>query len=408
MIAACATNPLSDYLFEYALLVLGFLHIIHGLTKELLSKLAGWEWFYPFLVAVTNFLSSSGLVKLFEDRCIPPKFSEAFTVRFDKSFSKLKEWRWGTVMKILIDMIALESVFDTFWNLAKLLAGSSLEAREFKDDSAPSVNLQLVDEAIRCKKFWCYAKMLLRLQDLLARIAEWAEGCPCHDVDISELPRGHPRRKQIKDAKINCPASGCRAPEVVAGDLDDMTKELANKSLVGVSLVCAKAGLAQEDTAFVVDDFSLGISDALLVLRMKIGHWMFLPYILVGLAVACEDKARSIAIEVLRQFDTSTLPQTLHHRLTHLFCVAGAALRVALEMFIAGATRRSIPVLWWSISKFRFICIVERDIEGVHAKLKKGTSGKARSREAVVSLESGRLSEIEQLVTSPSYCHAVP
>jgi hypothetical protein len=176
--------PPNEHIFQYAVFLPGLLHTVHNLTGRTLASLSLWVWYKPLLTALARFLSHSHHLDCFMAHCIPSNLRDTFTIFLDRSFEDVKEWRWGTIIKVLDSFEFLGKILRRFWNKAKFLHGDTQAADGEQVPLRPrdqdSVDINKVDEAIQSAKFWVYSSMPLKLQGVVEKLRSWAESCPCH------------------------------------------------------------------------------------------------------------------------------------------------------------------------------------------------------------------------------------
>ena len=133
------------------------------------------------------------------------------------------------------------------------------------------------------------------------------------------------------------------------------------------------------DVEAVLSDFQLALDRFGLILDHKTRCWRTLPWKLALVADPEEDKARQHTQEILKEFDEHGYgglqqhidTQALAHRLTLHYLTPGAAVREALEGFLAGGERLADSVLVQLCAQFVFMPTAERVIEAEHSIIAK-------------------------------------
>ena len=102
-----------------------------------------------------------------------------------------------------------------------------------------------------------------------------------------------------------------------------------------------------------------------------VGVWQQLPWVLAGLGHWDLDVCRRLAVDVIQLFDQSSQVQEQHHRVTWEWLSVGSTIRAALQAFADGAPMSR--QLREAIANLIFIVVVERQQEGAHSIIKRGT-----------------------------------
>ena len=162
---------------------------------------------------------------------------------------------------------------------------------------------------------------------------------------------------------------GKQAPELAVGKLEELMAglwELHYAAFVGDD----DAMLSSEDIQRINDELELGRAHIELLLKSKLDFWNRLPWVLVGMAHVDEAKGRDAARRAVEMFQ-ETPRKELHHRATWKWLAPGCGLRLQVEAFIGGVARMELEAFARrAIAEFRFIPVVESNIEGKHARVK--------------------------------------
>jgi hypothetical protein len=106
----------------------------------------------------------------------------------------------------------------------------------------------------------------------------------------------------------------------------------------------------------------------LLLLKVKTAHVDKLPWLFCALAHTDEGIARSYG-KLIKDAWSQDPRREAHHRITWSLMKPGSAFSQALDAFVAGAARSSLPVEFrMRIASFRFVAFVETTIEAKHAR----------------------------------------
>ena len=178
----------------------------------------------------------------------------------ERPITKPASWRWGTLAKILPQILAKKQVLKLCWNPNRFgnpqhCGGDGAANAGVNGDSRPGFHpgedsdfhLEVLSEAVSSEKWWLYTVMLSKLNNFVQSLSVWAENCPCHgwlhmnhtslphenvevntDMDAAQLsPQDYleATRKLLgfncgdSDGKgfISCPLAGQRAVELANG-----------------------------------------------------------------------------------------------------------------------------------------------------------------------------------------------
>eukprot|EP00971_Amphidinium_carterae_P349841 6491256-Amphidinium_carterae.1 len=306
-----------------------------------------------------------------------------------REFPKLAEWRWGTVLNVLSQLVASREALE-FWNLESFKAG---------DTSGPraDVNLELITAALTSPFFWAIANMILVVQLVLDEFERWADSCGCC---ASEAQR---KKKRQGSMFLNCPMSTRRATDMATGTW--RTKFDATASvLTTVDLETASFSepLNQAERTSILQDFTAAMSHIRTQLELKLSFWESLPWKLAGICHVDQTLARLCASECIRLFDN--VPDlAAHHPLSIAVLQTGTTARTELDLYIRGSELCSLPHLLQLVLPVALIPIGERPIEMRHSLVSRRVAGKTRRHPTTVSL-SNRVIEINaRLAADPGF-----
>eukprot|EP00969_Alexandrium_andersonii_P275145 12159775-Alexandrium_andersonii.AAC.1 len=101
----------------------------------------------------------------------------------------LPSWRFGEVVLCAAPLLERETALKIFWDPNKLLGaaprrggGRQRDGVEPNPEAAAAVQreAQSCTYVIRNDMWWAFAKLVLLLQRVLDKFANWMEGCECH------------------------------------------------------------------------------------------------------------------------------------------------------------------------------------------------------------------------------------
>ena len=130
------------------------------------------------------------------------------------------------------------------------------------------------------------------------------------------------------------------------------------------------SAVGSEERATILSDFARGRAFLQFVLKVKLSHWETLPHVLCSASHHDEDMARhglQKAVNLYRVRDPSE-----HHGLSNMALGADSELRQEILDFTSGRKRRKdLPMLTEFAAQLRFISVVERRCESLHARVQR-------------------------------------
>ena len=116
-------------IFPNALWVLGPLHILHGITKDLTSSLADFSSKYlPMLQTIASFLKEPWMLDRFVERCLTVS-PEAWQYKhlFASIDIALADWRWFSLMKAVRIVLERMTPLRIYFNVLGLVLRSQYD-----------------------------------------------------------------------------------------------------------------------------------------------------------------------------------------------------------------------------------------------------------------------------------------
>lgn len=165
----------------------------------------------------------------------------------------------------------------------------------------------------------------------------------------------------------SCPLAGCRAPECAAEELLHILSELFDEGRGRVILELCP-GLPEDKKTLLVEEYERGRNHLFMYVSLKVGPWGQLPLKLVGVGHYNEQTARTCARKAL-QLSEAYGDNYDHHAVSLMMCV-GEGLE-QLQAFVDGARRADLPLVQFWAARFMTICVNERWVEGLHARMHK-------------------------------------
>lgn len=141
-----------------------------------------------------------------------------------------------------------------------------------------------------------------------SKLAQWSEGCSCHEplvLRVSDYRRHDMMRRHYGEGFVRCPASGMRADCMAAGRHLEVLAEVTDlaSAVVLFGEGASLHPLAEDELRVLQTDLETAKRVLECELRTKCDFWLRLPWLMCGLALPDEDKARSIARRVLESFE---------------------------------------------------------------------------------------------------------
>ena len=324
-------------------------------------------------------------------------------------------------------VLSLEHPLRYHWNVTRFNHDKPVKSRQATDADADvttrkarwKLDPSKLDDAINSLFFWAYAHMMCIVATTIEHITNWVESCPCHGKSAYDSIRQAYRTLHFP---LSCPLSGRRLPELAAGELWPIAAELWRHAEGAVLAALNILGLSESDRAAIVLDFNRARQVLSFYLNLKLqsfrrrprhtsiethisnegfvnggrggvrgwggmgrrirvnqtkeiyfldgaGMWRF-PLVVAGLAHHCIATARTVATRILQLYDSLMLGDALARNVEHLvpaICGHGTECRVQLMGFAAGGVMG--PLLKAHCARLKFISVVERLVEGLHAHL---------------------------------------
>jgi hypothetical protein len=258
----------------------------------------------------------------------------------------------------------------TAWRADAYTMGRGVDVEHADFVASSSINVGVVDAAVRSDLFWCYAEMLDQLGEILQELTRVLESCPCHHGNIRlEGPTRHLRRNRFLQAVAchACPLSTMWAPELAVGDHLVIVRKLLSMGHTWLLTTPSFVVLTEAYKGGVVKDWAAGRRHILVTLQLKFSFWKQLPWCLFGLGHPKDVCARAAGRRSLALFAAAG-DGANHHWLSMTMCAAGTDLHDQVVRYSTGEIERSqAPALCRMAARFRFAPVVERWIEGRHA-----------------------------------------
>ena len=384
-----------------ALPVPGCLHIVHNATRHMLSAMPHFEQrARPGFTALVDFLHKNFTRQRFVATCLNP-FPEAqvFAPLFGSFAHTLVKWRFGTLAAVCKDLVGLEIPLRRFWNADRLNFQRPQRQNEeaprapdgaFGDNRLEGPNIAKAGEAVQSSTFWSWVHMICSLAGVIGHIESWFESCPCH----SDLA-GRERLRAFGGTL--CPLRNFRAPELASQSFIPFLERLANLSAAEVVFKHTRY-CKDEDRIWILEDFEAGRQHLQFSFVMQTSCWTNLPHRLCCLGHFDESIARSESAQCLRLWiGMSDQERAGAHPWSKALLGTGD-LGQQFRAFIRGTPLLECEKLDRVASKFKFIPLSEKPIEGRHAIIHKTLKQASNSGPVFLSM-SERMPVLMRLST---------
>ena len=361
-----------------ALSIAGFQHLTNNICNDVHANLENWDTFYKQLKNIEALVRNFDRRRQYVWTCLRGSdfaYVEQLFEKFPMSVS-LYEPRWSAVLEFLRVLQDFLPFLTVTWNDAKYESHMKERPASTSQQFSPAE----LTSTLTSPLFHLYVKMALSLEKIGPKLASFAESCPCHE----HITRHKTRAQRITffeevfgSGVRSCPCSAMMMPELVAGVVDDMIRQACG-DLRQELLCCAfPAGVlppTSSDIQLVLADLQRGQVTLCTLLGLKTNYLKKLPWVMMGLAISDEQKARFIAQEAISQYYRA-LNATEHHPLSRKFLAHGCWFRLELEKFIQGTPRSDLSTIARiEMAKFRFCYSAESTIEGKHAQVSLASS----------------------------------
>ena len=195
--------------------------------------------------------------------------------------------------------------------------------------------------------------MLDALTSIVQSALIWCESCPCHGSLPTERIPPH-----VRQAWLQCPLRGCRAPELASGGFMNVLRSLADTG-AGQLLSTLPRDVDAAQRATLLNEFERGRAHLLLVFAVRLEHWRQPPWNVFACAHMDASVSRSAVRRAIAAQPTSLLVQELQSQ---------EIVPEARSYAEDGSNLHELPNLVRFLSKLLFCPIAERRVEGDHAQ----------------------------------------
>jgi hypothetical protein len=100
----------EHFVFPFALMVAGMLHIIHNLEHKAHSAMENWEWFIDGIKLLVTLLHQQENRDILIQKCIRNSCLAHLEFMVTMGIPKVIEWRWGVVVEIVERLLPLRTL----------------------------------------------------------------------------------------------------------------------------------------------------------------------------------------------------------------------------------------------------------------------------------------------------------
>ena len=305
-----------------------------------------------------------------------------------KEFSAaLYEPRWHEVLKFLRILLPRLKTLAATFDVAKFKSGvdfsgaSRQDQQRVQDRQEDQAGLtkfapEAVAKALRDPVFFHFVHLCFALERMPNKLAKFGESCPCHGVLQAHLSKH--AAEQLMEGHYgkgiaSCPAAGMVAPELVAGVIDshfeDSLSDLETE-LLDVNPLPNADPMGASHWAMLTGNCRAGHKHLMSLFMLKLVFWQQLPWMLCGLAIGDEVRAKEIGRKAIQLFSEDPRRE-VHHRITWFWLHPGGLLRYQLDMYVSTDMSRDQvgQPFCRMVAALRFVIVVETTIEEKHAKV---------------------------------------
>lgn len=179
-----------------------------------------------------------------------------------------------------------------------------------------------ITAAVNNRTFWCYARFINTLAGAIDIESSWAEGCSCHQSELTEHrwfssrkkavskklhaeagSESEPHKSVLQTSEATCKLKGRRAHEYACGEYDSFVNHVLRLAKQHVHVVCME--LRDADRAMIYSDFQAATDVITTQTSLRSSFWKCLPWKLAGLGAESSEEARKCARECRDLYNAS-------------------------------------------------------------------------------------------------------
>jgi hypothetical protein len=175
---AYAKDKQATSLMPLALTLPAVLHIVHNLLREVDTSLEGWGEFWRKLKILES-LFKFGRKDRFVKFCVMDSPVHAQAPHFEAaSVGHLYEDRFGEVANFCKQVGRWSSLLRVAWDAGKYEKGPGVVNKASSKDA--EFDPKQLTAVMKDDGFWGYVQMVTEVHSIAQQVADWAEGCECH------------------------------------------------------------------------------------------------------------------------------------------------------------------------------------------------------------------------------------
>ena len=355
-------SPQKHWLFPYCLAMVGHLHLISNALETAVTNTRVWKLgLKAGLQAFLTFLNSKPLRQRLQITCLPRDQWFLFN-----SFGKqLLDWRWESLGDTLDQLMPLVPPLQKHFDLEKMKSGTHDAMSEID-----ATVLQTVSTFLKAPWLTAMLEMLRVISLTVNLFIGFLEGCACHE-DIWTMPgKTWAQKQQIfreRTGLLQCPYKGCRGSCMASYATDHWLERICDcNSSHLTELLSACPPEKRNGIVAMQHELQESLREEF---QAKLQHWKHLPFKLLGLLNNDENLAKQICRECICEWEQCD--KTKVQRVAWRF-FGDRLVRSQLHAFgNSDAPLQSLGKLHNLLVMYASVSLVERNIEGEHAKIEK-------------------------------------
>ena len=341
-------------------------HIIDNATSCMGTAMgADWDIFVKGLTAACNVCRKPFLRDRLKSSCFDSEPAKDSWHKFEDFKSIVYEGRWSSISCAALDLEPLMIPLRFAWSIEKWNRNGKLP--EATAETRWRVDSAHLNDTLRSDVFWATLNMACRLSRIIEGMVSFASSCPCHSCRASFMAEVDANKGVFAEASFDlgyrgCPMSGRVVPEIVAGEFDELVKELCAQESSTFRMTPIFVQLTQAQQVALILMFDRGSEALIFYVKVKVGAYRQLPLKIAGMAHPHVHIARQIAEMCLDMF-VSNADGAEHAESKYIF----VDLRSDIDQFILDG---HISVLLKKrLGRYRILQVNETSLEGLHAVL---------------------------------------
>jgi hypothetical protein len=353
--------PQMNYLFPFGLFMFGHIHMAMNALHAAIERSRIWPGFEKGFRALLSFLNNRDLRKRFQVTCVP----EADRHLFKKWKKELLDWRWESMGELLKELNPVLPALQAHFDLGKIRSGGSVGSLGEIDTAV----LKVVSSFLQLDWLLPICETLRLVSCEVNDFVGWLESCECHEW-IWCQPCSYEKRQKmfrLETGLDSCWRKGCRGHELASGKVEYWLNRICSVSSPRLTALLTNLSAEKRSSVLAIQqDLQESLREEF---TAKLQQWHHLPYALLGLLSSDSNSAKHVARNCRSEYQS---------------CDKARLHRVALRFFEDPTVSRQfdafcdtpvcldeLPELWNLVVMYNSISLVERAIEGEHAKIEK-------------------------------------